>query len=279
MSTRERYTARGINFSHSIDERPKDRDFPLHMHDNYELYCFVSGRASYMVEGNIYELRAGTVLIMRSSETHKLIVNGSERYERFTVTFYPEALCSNGFDKALLAPFTSRALGEKNIYSEEMFGDVSILQLLQKTCRECRVLPKETALYLNLSSMLCAVAYAFENYPTEKNYSHERDVQRELLNYINDNITSELSVNDIAEYIHISPTQLGRIFKELTGTTVYQYIISKRLILAQRYMAKGRSAAEAAEKSGFGDYSCFYRLYKKKFGCSPESGRHHIVKY
>ncbi len=278
MATKNRYVASGINFSYSIDELPKDRDFPLHMHDNYELYCFVSGKASYMVEGNIYELRPGTVLIMRSSETHKLIVNGSERYERFTINFYPEVLCSKGFDKALLAPFTSRTLGEKNMYFEDMFGDVSILQLLRKTCRECSVLSNEAVLYLNLSSMLCAVAYAFENYPTEKNYSHERDVQRELLNYINDNITSELSVNDIAEYIHISPTHLGRIFKELTGTTVYQYIISKRLILAQRYMAKGRSAVEAAEKSGFGDYSCFYRMYKKRFGCAPNDGKKIIEK-
>ncbi len=279
MATLNKYIASGITFAHSVDEKPNDRSFPLHMHDYYELFCFVSGKASYMVEGNIYELRPGTVLIMRSMETHKLIVNGSERYERFTISFYPEALCARGFDKKLLAPFTRRALGEKNIYPASDFEHCRLLDMILKMNEECSRVSPENTLYHNLCSMLCAVAYAFESYPTGREYSTERDFDRELLNYINDNITNEVSIEGICDYVHMSPTQLVRKFKELTGTTPHQYIISKRLILAQRHMAKGKSAAEAAAESGFGDYSCFYRLYKRKFGTSPVEGKQNIVKY
>ncbi len=278
MAAISKYITAGITLSHSIDEKPSDRSFSLHMHDNYELYCFVSGKASYMVEGNIYELRPGTVLIMRSLETHKLIVNGGERYERFTVNFYPEALCQRGMSKGLLAPFTNRTTGEKNIYYPEDVKSLGLLDMFRKTIEECAVLQSDSALYFNLCSMLCAVACAFEKYPESRVYSTERDMDRALLNYINDNITKELSVESICRYAHISSTQLSRKFKELTGTTVYQYILSKRLVLAQRHIAKGKSVQLAAQESGFGDYSCFYRMYKKRYGCAPNDGKKTIEK-
>ncbi len=274
----EEYASDGIALLHSIDETPKDGSFQLHIHDYYELFCFVSGKASYMVEGNIYELRPGTVMIMRSSETHKLIVDGSEKYERYILTFYPEALRLKGLDNCLLDPFTKRMVGEKNIYNISDFENFRILDLIVKTCNECRELTAQNALYCNLASILCSINCAFKKYYDNKGYSGERDIGRELLNYINDNLTEELSINRICNYIHLSPTQLGRRFKELTGTTVYQYILSKRLIMAQRYIAKGRSAAEAAQKSGFGDYSCFYRMYKKRFGYAPTDGKKTIEK-
>ncbi len=278
MAILQKYSAGGITLAHSVDEKPSDRSFPLHMHDNYEIYCFVSGKASYMVEGNIYELRPGTVLIMRSMETHKLIVNGGERYERFAVNFYPEALREKGIDKSLLVPFTGRQSGEKNIYHVSDIKTCRLLDIFMKMCEECKRLPTENVLFLNLCSMLCAVAYAFEDYPENRVYSTERDIDHELLNYINDNITKELSVDSICKYAHISPAQLGRKFKELTGMTVYQYILSKRLILAQRHIAKGKSAVLAAQESGFGDYSCFYRMYKKRYGCAPNDGKKTIEK-
>ncbi len=269
MATVKSYDTDGISFSHSVDEKPDDRRFPLHMHNNYEIYCFVSGKASYMVEGNIYDLRPGTVIIMRRSETHKLIVNGSERYERFSINFNPELLREQGAPNELFIPFTKRALGEKNLYRVEDVEHCRLLDMILKMYAECEMLSVENSLYINLCSMLSSIAAAFEHYPEDMTYSSQRDMDRELLNYINDNITRELSVEQISEYVHLSPTQLGRRFRELTGTTIYQYIISKRLILAQRQIAKGMSATQAAEVCGFGDYSCFYRMYKKKFGYSP----------
>ncbi len=278
MSILQKYMAEGITLIHSVDDKPSDISFPLHMHDSYELFCFVSGKASYMVEGNIYELRPGTVLVMRSSETHKLIINGSQRYERFTIHFYPEAVRNRGIGDGLLAPFKDRALGEKNIYYSGEIEHCRLLDIILKMCDECKSLPPEDALYFNLSCILCAVAYAFEHYPQNRVYSTERDIDRELLNYINDNITEELSVERICNYAHISSAQLSRKFKELTGTTVYQYILTKRLILAQRYITKGKSAIQAAQDSGFGDYSCFYRMYKKRYGMAPNDGKKLIEK-
>jgi AraC-like DNA-binding protein len=51
--------------------------------------------------------------------------------------------------------------------------------------------------------------------------------------------------------------------------SVYQYMLRKRLILAQQKIRDGESATAAAMLCGFNDYSSFYKQYKKLFGVSP----------
>ncbi len=273
MARLSQFELEGIEFVHTVDERPRDESFPMHMHDHYEIFCFVSGKAAYMVEGNLYELRPGTVLLMRSTETHKLFIESDERYERYTISFYPERLTARGMPRELLTPFTARGLGEKNVYSAEDFGEVGVLELLRKTEEECRTITPAFALYPNLTGVLTALLRVFASYPAEDRLAKDKEPGRELLHYINDHITEPLTLDGLSAHMHISAAQLNRLFKALTGTTVYQYILSKRLVLAQRQMMKGKSAAQAAKDCGFGDYSCFFRMYKNHFGVSPRTVR------
>lgn len=67
----------------------------------------------------------------------------------------------------------------------------------------------------------------------------------------------------------MSKNHLTAVFKRATGTTVAKYIQYKRMAMVQGWLAAGVPAAEAAAKAGFGDYSSFFRAYKKMFGCAP----------
>jgi len=60
-----------------------------------------------------------------------------------------------------------------------------------------------------------------------------------------------------------------RIFRRVTGKSVYQHITDKRLELVESLVARGEAYTAAASQSGFGDYSCFYRAFFKKHGVSP----------
>ena len=99
MARVSKYITDNIKFSHSVDDEPIDSDYPLHVHDDYELYCLVEGNVEYVVEGRVYEMRPGTLMIMRSAEIHKLVVRGGGRYERYTLNFIPELLFAHGFDR------------------------------------------------------------------------------------------------------------------------------------------------------------------------------------
>jgi AraC-like DNA-binding protein len=87
---------------------------------------------------------------------------------------------------------------------------------------------------------------------------------------VNEHLYEELSLDTICKKFYISKPQLCRIFKRATGSTVWEYVTTKRLIAAQRLIRSGIPVAEAARKCGFGDYTSFYRAYRKQFGEKPK---------
>ena len=55
----------------------------------------------------------------------------------------------------------------------------------------------------------------------------------------------------------------------MVGTSVHRYILQKRLIMARQMMASGRPTSEVYQHCGFGDYSNFYRAFRKEYQISP----------
>ena len=256
----------GFSLSHSLDKTPKNTDFAPHIHDNYEVFCLVRGRVDYMVEGKLYKLHSGAIMLMRSSETHNLIVNESTEYERYVLSFMPDFILNNGFSRELLAPFRARALGEKNMYlSNEL--DNAPISYFEKMFKESKYLDEAEVVLANLVSLFCDINVAF-NEKSEPNDS-KNPIEKELISFVNEHLTEDITIERIAEHLHISPSQVSRIFKRATGASVHNYIITKRLILFNKKLDKGRGVLDACHESGFRDYSALYRLYKKRFGISP----------
>lgn len=264
MAVLNYYEGDGFSFFHSCDEKPKDSYFPLHIHNNHELFCLVKGDVGYIVEGRRYKLYPGTLLLMRSSESHKLIVNSSLEYERYVINFTSDFLTQNGFDGSILSPLVNRELGQKNRYSPKDFQNIPPIMFFEKLEKEALVVSPKCAVLSNLSSLLSAINIAFLT-----KSSRDND-ESGIISFVNENLTSDLSVEDIASFAHLSPSQLSRVFKRLSGTSVHEYILSKRLVLFHEKLKNGIGAIEASVECGFHDYSAFYRLYKKRFGHSPK---------
>ena len=259
----------GYSLSHSIDKTPKDSDFPSHIHDTYEILCIVRGSVDYIVEGTLYKLKPGAVMIIRPSETHKLIVNKSTDYERYVLNFSGSLFADTPFSMELLSPFKKRELGEGNMYSQNELGKISAITFFEKMVDECLFFNKNDAIISNLSSLLCAINLSFKS---RDGHESERGQEAEIISYVNENLTSDLTIEKIAEYAHISPSQVSRIFKRSTGKSPHSYIITKRLILFNKKLRGGAGVIDACQECGFHDYSSFYRLYKKHFGKPPSQG-------
>ena len=92
---------------------------------------------------------------------------------------------------------------------------------------------------------------------------------QEIIRYINQNLSAPLSLEGLAQTFYMSKNHLTAVFKRATGTTVARYILYKRMAIVRKELSMGVPAAEAASRAGFGDYSSFFRAYKKMFGCAP----------
>lgn len=255
-----------FTFSHSIDKAPKDSDFMPHIHDEYEIFCLVRGNVDYMVEGTLYKLKSGAVILMRPSETHKLIVNKSTEYERYVLNFSGRIFSGTPFSRGLLDPFKNRSIGEKNLYLSSEIGAISPIVFFEKMMMECLNFNQSDAIISNLSSFLCALNVAFKS---KEHKGEEKGAQAEIISYVNENLTKELTIEKIAEQMHISPSQVSRIFKKATGKSPHSYIITKRLLLFNKKKRAGIGVIDACHECGFHDYSAFYRLYKKHFNRAP----------
>lgn len=275
--TTQKYTFNGLSFTHGTDENPSDRTFPFHVHDDYELLCVVSGKVGYIVEGQIYHLRPGSLMLMRNAETHKLLINQRDAYERYTLNFSPRLLLENGFSEDILTAFTDRELGERNHYAAVEFDGAKPTQIFQKMADGCKSFQPQSVILAHLVSLLYDINAIFRRKPEESRGTPDQS-GRQLLEYINGHLTDDLSLEQLSEQVHLSVSQMNRVFREVTGTSVYNYISSKRLVAAQERMAKGEGAYAASQACGFHDYSAFYRLYKKRFGTSPTAQKRSVEK-
>ena len=96
------------------------------------------------------------------------------------------------------------------------------------------------------------------------------DTIRSIILYINQHLTEDLSLDALCKQFGISKSYLNKRFKEIAGTTLWDYVLIKRLTIARQNIHNGLSIQEAYQQSGFSDYSNFYRCYVKRFGVSPK---------
>ena len=83
-------------------------------------------------------------------------------------------------------------------------------------------------------------------------------------------MTEDISVQDIANALNISRSYLSHEFKKSTGYGLWNYVITKRLVYAQKLIFGGASVTEACYESGFHDYAHFIKSFTKTFGSSPK---------
>jgi mannose-6-phosphate isomerase-like protein (cupin superfamily) len=72
---------------HSRDENSQSVHFYLHAHEHMELFYFISGNVEYVVEGNIYKLSPGDIVLARSAEVHRPVIYPGTPYERISIQF------------------------------------------------------------------------------------------------------------------------------------------------------------------------------------------------
>lgn len=272
------YSDEKIMFHHSIDMHPMNLEANLDVpktHNRNEILYFISGRASYLVEGSVYKLIPGSILIMRSGEMHKIIIEDDQPYERMALHF--DADIMNLIDKSgkLSEPFNNRPLGVGNLYSS---NDIRIGHIYE-CLKSIDLSPEDKemrriAITSNLFPILYEIKLAFDERANKK-FSNKpvQSLASEIIAYINANLSSELSLDMLSEKFFISKNHLNRIFKIATGVTVWEYIKLKRLIMARNSILAGSSAIVACQSSGFNDYSAFFRAYKERFGVSPKNNQ------
>jgi AraC family transcriptional regulator len=101
-------------------------------------------------------------------------------------------------------------------------------------------------------------------------------VVAEAVRFLQENYSRDVSLNDIAEAVHLSPFHVARLFKQALGVSPHQYLIQIRVNSARSLLEAGsgeRSLAEVASAVGFADQSHLTRHFKRLLGVTPKQLR------
>lgn len=96
-----------------------------------------------------------------------------------------------------------------------------------------------------------------------------RKIIQNVIEYIDENIKSEISNYDLCNITGYSYIHLVRLFKQYLGATPNEYMLRRRLLFAVYEMNGETSKTDIAFNFGFDTYAGFYKAFKREFGCSP----------
>lgn len=100
------------------------------------------------------------------------------------------------------------------------------------------------------------------------------NICRQIIAYINANLNSPLSRDEIAEHVYLSSDYVTKLFKRETGTSLFEYIIQRRIDQAKIYLCQtDMPISEICEKTGFSSLSHFSATFKKYVGVRPRDYR------
>jgi AraC-like DNA-binding protein len=118
-------------------------------------------------------------------------------------------------------------------------------------------------------SILTELILSVPIYKNQKNHDNPIDLDR-LLNYIQENITQDITVEMLAKNAAFSPYHFIRVFKNSTGFTPHEYIISLRISLAKQMLrSTNQPIYDIAAHCGFENNSSFSTSFRRIVGTTP----------
>lgn len=261
-----------FEYFHYKDHAAMEVDF--HNHEFYEIYIPLSGRVTYLIEGNSYKPYPWDILLINNKELHRPVVESGQTYERIVIWVNPSFAASHSAGSTNLRMcFESPSHGGARLLRpasgmlEEIKSAVSRFEkactgglygsdILKSTCLT------ELLVYLNAAFLETAGSGNEEDIIFNERISS-------IIQYINKNITEDLSLDILADKFYTSKYHLLREFKKYSGFTLHKFILQKRLLHARALLREGMSVSEACAKSGFRDYSNFVRTFRQEYGVPP----------
>lgn len=220
-----------------------------HCHALYELITIVEGEIIIAVEGRLYHLRRDQTIIIPPLCYHTVETARECLYRRVTVMFDRTAI-----PEALHDYFPGT-------HTEVSVFHCQPLRELKDIC-----LAEDPAFYEPLaeSLMIRALYDSIRGDRIPVNDTVDRYLEG-LISYIDEHLCEKILLSDLAACIPQSKSSVCHIFQKKMNISPKQYILQKKLALADKLIRDGMAITAAARRVGYENYSNFYRMYRKHF--------------
>lgn len=261
---------REFEIYHSTNTSPQPSIYQSHHF--YELFFILRGSIRVIVEETDLSPALGDALIYPPQCMHRVThTDPSLPYERFYIYLSKEFLSSISTPDYDFTEHLNRlTAGGRNCLQPGAEAVQALVPLADEIIEAAKDISPEgiIANRCRMTIYLIRLLRLLEE-SIAATADSETTRMNDLIRYINQNAAQPLSLDHLEEVFGISKFVLLHEFKDYTGMSIYQYILTRRVILAQQLIQQGAKPNQACEQSGFTDYTSFYRAFKARTGKSP----------
>ena len=248
-----------------------------HSHDYYEFYFFLEGDVSIEIEDRLYPVKYGDIMMIPPHVIHRPIIHSFKKpYQRF-VFWISQEYCSYltelSTDYAYLMQYIIH--NKEYVFHNERIAFHALQSKLLRLLEEMHSdrFGKSPQITLCVNDLVLHLNRLVYEQKHQKKAAEELSLYQNLCSFIEEHIEEDLSLERLSLEFFVNKYHIAHVFKENLGISIHQYITKKRLKLCREAIISGMSITEAYQACGFGDYSSFYRAFKKEYGISPKDFR------
>ncbi|GAA0365589.1 AraC family transcriptional regulator [Bacillus horti] len=262
------------------DTKTPNHELPDHLHDWYEIVYVYQGKGTFFIDQQLFQAEQGDIIIIPGNTIHRAVPAAENLITSTAIFFSPVLLQRSVFwDWASFLRLFHEARVKKNYrYHLDERDCVQLEDYLDQLRDEQQ---KEKVDQKQAIALLLQLVLVFLN---RHCLNKEMTVRgstaigptwiNETLDYIEQRLEGELELTELAKQAAVSTAHFSRVFKELIGMNVTEYITTKRMIRAKNLLATTQeNIALIAEKCGYNSMPHFYRTFKRMTGRTPSEYR------
>ncbi len=249
--------------------RSREESSPMFLHDSYILLYLLDGKVDIEIEQRVFSLLPGQMLLIFPNCAHRT---------------KPLSGCPNHLLQVRFVLSGSRAKDLHVLRNIILPTDSRMRQMLLNMAKDF------AENYPEQNNRLNTLVYRFGEFLELLRHRHtpeitvpvvpqelfpiqtarKSEILHRLTSYCMRNLSHKVTIQELAEYLKFSPSNLRLFFRKQTGRSLGTYLRSRRLIQGTYLLRNsGMSIKEIAEQCGYDSAASFCRAYKRESGCSP----------
>ncbi len=246
-------------------------EIPRHDQICHEISYVVSGKGIMYTNDKAFPLERGEVHVISQGESHGIVADKEHGLHYIYLGFMTEP---KG-EMADIAEFYANS--PSIVVRDESRLNFMLEQLINEIYNADKY--HKTALEIGIKQILIYVYRLFNHIEVRKYFPTEEAKNKghtfyELLRFIDSNICEPITLKQIAASLSYSESYLSHLFKEKTGTSIWEYISRKRIERSLLLLSSGKySVTEVSEILKYESPKSFTKAFKKHMNCTPTEYR------
>lgn len=258
----------------------------MHWHDHLEIALVLEGRGAFLFGRRVLPAEAGDIFFIDNSQPHVALADEATSLRLLLVLFRPELIAGPGcreLDMGYLAPFRidERTASPRVRGCSSLAAEVApVLRELQATWE--RHDPAER--HLADATLRRALALvnrhrgAGSTAAAARAAADRREQIRPVLAFVDRHCRESITLDDVAEVVHVSPSRVRHVFKDVTGVSFKEYVTQVRVAEAKRLLlCTDLSVAEIAHAVSYTNLHQFYKVFYRSCSMSPGEYRRYYT--